>query len=159
MTVADIIAALRGEVTEDGHILLDRLERELRLRFWPAQVFETALDIFGPSINNPQGRNRLSLDRRIGHALTVWAGRCGGSLSPEQERYASSVLCAALRSGEDAWKSLGSPRAPSLMACCLTRLASMVNHEKVHDGFKRRSGRTNRRRDLEVLLGGQEDAA
>jgi hypothetical protein len=34
----------------------------------------------------------------------------------------------------------------------------MVNHEKVHDGFKRRSGRTDRKADLQVLLGGEEAA-
>lgn len=158
MTVADIISALRQEVTDDGHILLDRLEVELKLHFWPGQVFETALELFGPALNNPKSRNRLSLDRRIRHALAVW-DRKYGPLNPEQEKYASSVLCAALRSGEEAWEELGRPKAPPLVACCLTRLADMVNHERVHDGFKRRSGRTDRKRDLEVLLGGAEEAA
>jgi hypothetical protein len=157
VTVSDLISALRAEVTDDGHILLDKLEVELKLHFWPGQVFEAAVELFGPALNNPKSRNRLSLDRRIRHALTVWDSKYR-PLTPEQEQYASSVLCAALRSGEEAWAELGKPKSPTLIACVLNRLADMVNHEKVHDGFKRRSGRTDRKADLQVLLGGEEAA-
>ena len=143
MTPADIIKALRAEVTEDGHILLDRLERELRLSFWPGQVFETAVDVFGPAINNPQSRHRLSLDRRIRHALAVWGGKYG-PLNPEQEKYASSVLCAAIRSGKQAWAEQGRPKHPPVIAFVLKRLEQAVNHERVHDGFRKRDGRVKR---------------
>lgn len=148
MTVQDLIERLRAEVTPDGDLLLDQLATELKLYFWPGQVFDVACEIFGPALNNPKSRNRVSLDRRIRHALAVWNSKYG-PLNPEQEKYASSVLCGALRGGQAAWGELGRPEVPTQVACVLTRLSAVVNHERVHDGFKNRSGRT--KRDLSFL--------
>ena len=152
MTVEDIIAALRQEVTEDGYILLDKLEAELRVNFWPSEVFNVAVELFGPAMHNQRSKQRAALDRRIRHALGEWRRRYGPILNTEQEAYASSVLCAALRNAEEAWKGLGKPKVPPLIALAQNRIADMVNHERVHDGFKRRDGRVNRRAEVEAML-------
>lgn len=133
-TVQQIIAALRDEVTEDGHILLDELEREALLSFWPEPVFEAARAIFGDVVFNRDSRTYVALDRRIRHALRTWEARYG-PLVQEQRDYAHTVLIAALRRGsEDA----GSDRR-KLYPFVQSRLGLSVNHEIVDAGFKRRA--------------------
>lgn len=130
------MAALRDEVTEDGHILLDELVAELGLRLWPDEVFACAVDVFGPQLNNPKSRTRLSLDRKIGHAIRVWQERYG-PLNADQERYVSSVLCNAIRTGAED-RAAAAPGS-SLIPFVLARIGRVLNHEVVHAGFKRRA--------------------
>ena len=138
-TVQELVDALRGFAPEiepydnEFHVLLDRLQTELKLRMWPGEVFDVAVEVFGPSINNVAGKTRRGLDRRIGHAQHVWAEKYG-PLNPRQERYSSSCLCAAIRAGAKDAQIARGPKQPFVYA----RLDRVVNHEVVHAGFKNR---------------------
>lgn len=100
---------------------------------WPPGVFEVAVEVFGPSVQNENGRTRKTLNSKIEHALREWAKRYGDPLNAQQLTYASSVLCMALRAGEGVERNQQYPRV-------YAAIDRMRNHEKVHAGFKRRAG-------------------
>ena len=135
-TPRELISALRQEVTEDGHILLDRLEAQLFEGefFWPGEVMDVAVSVLGPAIYNPASRNRKTLGKLIEHALTVWRTRYG-PLNLAQDKYASDLLCSAFTEGA---KSASGARLDSPIAPIITRLKLLVNHDTVDGGFKRR---------------------
>lgn len=135
MSVAEILDALEAEVTEDGFLLVAKLREELKVDFWPEATFEAAKACFGPAVYARSSRTYKSLDRRIRHALRVWAEKCGGSLGPEQAAYADSVLAAAIRRGErEAGRDEGK-RYSFVQA----NIARSVNHERVDAGLKARA--------------------
>jgi hypothetical protein len=145
--VADIIEALRAEVTEDGNILLDRLEAELNLTYWPQGVWETALDIFGPAVYSREGRTYKALDRRIRHALRTWDGQ-HGPLTAEQNEYAAEVLQSALRKAQKDARGVRGKLWPFAQA----QIGRMVMHERVHEGFRSRAGFVAVKDQLEKAL-------
>lgn len=110
--------ARRGELTPSG--------------LWPVPVFEAALEVCGPSVYG-EGRVRGALDKRIRHALTVWDDRFG-PFEPAQQEYAEKVLAAAIRR---AAKDAGDEVVYPFLYSGLDRV---VHLERVHDGFKNRSG-------------------
>lgn len=101
---------------------------------WPSGVWEVALAVFGPSIQNEKGQVRRTLDKKIGHAIREWQKRYGDPLNPEQEKYASSILCHAIRQGEEDARGSVSPVYPFVYS----KLDWLRNHDTVHEGFKRR---------------------
>jgi hypothetical protein len=131
----EILSALRAEVTEDGHILLDELENELLISYWPESVCEAAHLIFGDPVLNRDGRTYKLLDRRIRHCFRVWEDR-HGPLTPEQRTYAADVIIAAMRRGES--DAAGDRR--KLYPFVQHKLGLAVNHEVVDAGFVRRGG-------------------
>ena len=133
MTPLEIISDLRHEVTEDGHVLLDKLVAELAVQYLPQQTFNTAEELFGGSIYNPTSRTFQSLSRRAQHALRVWNERYG-PFTQEQAEYADSVLAAALRT---AARDAAGDRS-KLFRFAQAQIGRMVNHETVHAGFLRR---------------------
>jgi len=135
MTTAEILSALRAEVTEDGHVLLDKLEAELGLEYLPAKTFAAAEELFGGAIFNPTSRTFQSLSRRVQHALRVWAEKYG-PLTQEQAEYADDVLAASLRK---AARDAAGDRS-KLFRFAQATIARSVNHEIVDQGFKRRAG-------------------
>ncbi len=131
MNKKEIISALRHEVTEDGHILLDRLEALLRTDAWlPEGTFAAAVRVFGSCMYAPTGKTRMSLARRVGHAYEVWTEKYG-SLNAEQEAYADEVLAACIRRAD---------HTDNPFAAFQYQIGQAVNHERVHEGFKRRGG-------------------
>jgi hypothetical protein len=132
MSAAEIIEALRHEVTEDGFILLDKLEKELNIeRSWlPEQTFDAAISVLGRALYSPTSRTRKTLARRVGHAFTVWREKYG-SLNASQEGYADEVLASCVLRAEG---------ADNRFAAVQHNIAQVVNHERVHEGFKRRGG-------------------
>ena len=133
MTPLEIITDLRAEVTEDGHILLDKLMEALGVQYLPQKTFDTAEELFGGSIYNPESRTFRSLSRRVQHALRVWSERYG-PFTQEQADYADSVLAAALRS---AARDAAGNRS-KLFRFAQAQIGRMVNHETVHAGFLKR---------------------
>lgn len=138
MTSAEILEALRQEVTEDGHILLDLLAIELGLQYIPQRTFDAALEIFGESIYNSKSRSYISLSRRVQHALRVWAEKYGG-LNPKQADYADVVLEAGLRR---AAREAGADKS-KLFQFAQAGIGRLVNHERVHQGFTSRATTVN----------------
>lgn len=134
MTAAEIISALEQEVTEDGLILLEKLRGELEADYWPGATFEAAKACFGPAVYARTGRTYKSLDRRIRHALRVWAEKYG-PLTPDQEGYADRVLAAAIKDGEVKAGRDGGKRYAFVQA----NIGRVVNHEVVDAGFKKRA--------------------
>lgn len=100
---------------------------------WPAGVFEVALDVLGPGVQNEGGRTRKTLDKKIAHCMEQWEKRYGSPLNAEQEQYASSILCHAFREGK---RDAGG--APTIYPFIYGSIDRLRNHEKVHEGFKRR---------------------
>jgi len=100
---------------------------------WPLPAREAAQGVFGGGIHNPRGRVHKSLDRRIQHALRVWRSRYG--LNPAQLAYAGDVLGWAISKGASGLAADDQRRYPFV----LKQLERIVNDEKVHEGFKRRS--------------------
>jgi len=132
MTAAQIIEDLRHEVTEDGHILLDKLEKELKIeRCWiPERTFEVAIQVLGRALYSDTSRTRKTLARRCSHALAVWREKYG-SLNAKQETYADEVLASCVLRAED---------ADNRFAAVQHNIAQVINHERVHEGFKKRGG-------------------
>ena len=135
MTTAELICALRDEVTEDGHVLLDKLEVEVGIQYLPEQTFSAALELFGEQMFNPSSRSYRSLSRRAQHALRVWSEKYG-PLTQEQAEYADSVLASALRK---AARDAGGDKS-KLFRFAQATIGRAVNHEVVHAGFLKRSG-------------------
>ncbi len=136
MTPVEIIGRLREYADEAAHIdvLLDELEAELGVQYLPQKTFDTAEELFGGSIYNPEGRTFKSLSRRVQHALRVWSDRYG-TLNQAQAEYADSVLAAALRS---AARDAAGDRS-NLFRFAQAQIGRMVNHETVHAGFLKRA--------------------
>jgi hypothetical protein len=108
--------------------LLDELEEVMKVSsLWPLAVREAAEEALGGGIHNPKGRDHLSIDRRVRHAMKVFRARYGG-LNPSQAVYAGEVLAWAIRGG-------GGNRA-----FIFSRLEKCVHLEEVHAGFRRRAG-------------------
>ena len=132
VTAASIINDLRDEVTEDGHILLDKLEKVLKIeRAWlPESTFDAAINVLGRQLYSDTSRTRLTLARRVAHAYSVWREKYG-SLNAEQETYADDVLASCVLRSEGAERPI---------AAALYNIDQVINHERVHEGFKRRGG-------------------
>ena len=132
MNAEQIILALRDEVTEDGFILLGELEKVLNIeRSWlPEQTFEAAVSILGAQLYQPDSRTRKTLARRVNHAFKVWREKYG-SLNADQEGYADDVLASCILRSESADRPI---------AAALYNIDQVINHERVHEGFKRRGG-------------------
>jgi hypothetical protein len=108
--------------------LLDELEDVLRISsLWPLPVREAAQEALGGGIHNPKGRDHLSIDRRVRHAMKVWRARYAG-MNPAQMIYAGEVLAWAIRGGD------------GNRAFILSRLDKVVHSEQVHAGMRRRAG-------------------
>ena len=133
MTQKEIIAALRHEVTEDGHILLDKLEAFLPSNAWvPELTFEAAVKVLGPQLHNPEGKTAKALTRRCRHALEVWTQKYG-SLNDYQMVYADEVLASCVLRAD-------SEEVRTKFGYALYLIGQAVNHERVHEGFKKRGG-------------------
>jgi hypothetical protein len=108
--------------------LLDELEEVLKVSaLWPLPVREAAEAALGGGIHNPKGRDHLSIDRRVRHAMKVWRARYGG-MNPGQMVYAGEVLAWAIRGGD------------KNRAFIFSRLEKVVHSEQVHAGMRRRAG-------------------
>jgi len=134
--IQEILSDLRHEVTADGEILLDKLVAELRGDAWlPDRMYETAVEVFGEQFHNRRARSRVALSRLAQHALRVWSEKYG-PLNAQQSAYADDVLSAALRSARrDAEGDTG-----KLFRFAQAQIGRMVNHERVHEGFRSRAG-------------------
>lgn len=152
VTSAEILSALRQEVTEDGHVLLDLLATELGLEHLPNRTFAAALEFFGPQLYNKNSRAYKSLHRRVEHALRVWAEKYGG-LNAKQADYADLVLEAALkRAAKDAAGDVG-----KLFTYAQAGIGRIVNHERVHQGFTSRAETVRVGDVMQGLLDVQDD--
>jgi hypothetical protein len=151
-TVKELLDALERVTSDDGLELIRKLRGELGVRMWPAPVFDVCVEVFGGAMYAVGSRLRVALDRRIGHAQTVW-NRKYGPLNPAQEQYLSSVLCGAIRSGEqDCAEVKARGEKAEAMPFVLTKLDKVVNHELVHAGFKKRAGGVDMRAELDRAL-------
>jgi len=102
--------------------------------FWPDAVMEAVATHVSPSVWNPESRTFKGLDKRICHTIAVWRNRYG-PLTVEQEEYMSDLLVWAVTS---AAKEAGGDKK-KLYPFIHTRIGNLVNHETVHDGFKKRA--------------------
>ena len=101
----------------------------------PDRTYAAAVELFGQQFHNPKARSRVALARRTVHALRVW-GEKYGPLNDDQRDYADEVLAAALRiAARDARGS-----RDNLFRFAQAAIGRTVNHERVDQGFKRRSG-------------------
>lgn len=128
-TELEIIEELRTHCSRPSQTeLLDELEEVLKVSaLWPLPVREAAEDALGGGIHNPKGRDHLSIDRRVRHAMKVWRARYGG-MNPGQMVYAGEVLAWAIRGGD------------KNRAFIFSRLEKVVHSEQVHAGMRRRAG-------------------
>ena len=135
MTTLEILESIRDHANGQPNLesLVDELERELGLSYLPQRTFAAGAEIFGGSIYNPASRAHKSLSRRVQHALRVWAEKYG-PLTADQYEYADTVLEAALRR---AAADAAGDRS-KLFAYAQAQIGRVVNHERVHAGFKRR---------------------
>ena len=137
LTTLEILDEIRKRNRdEDVRTLVDLLAVQLGVQYLPQRTFAAATEIFGGSIYNPASRSHKSLSRRVEHALRVWAEKYG-PLTPDQADYADHVLAAALRS---AAKEAAGDRS-KLFAFAQAQIGRVVNHERVHEGFQRRTER------------------
>lgn len=107
--------------------------RAAEVHEWPYAVFEAAYQSFGARIFNSQGRAFRALHRRVRHALVVWDDKYG-PLNASQELYAEKVLAKAILNAASRATSTA-----QLFPFTQAALARMVNHDRVHAGFRRRA--------------------
>lgn len=152
-TVKELLDGIERVCGEDGDELIRRLRDELRVHIWPAPVFDVCVEVFGGSMYNVGSKLRLALDRKIGHAQTVW-NRKYGPLNPAQEQYLSSVLCGAIRSGhaDHSGAVTSGDRVRAVVPFVLAKLDKVVNHEIVHAGFQKRQVVVDMRAELDAAL-------
>lgn len=120
LEIVDELRALfnRWTVALEHYGLLVEMEHLLkRLILWPPKTVAAAEEVFGGSIHNPKGKTHGALDRRIQHALRVWAAQHGGTLNDAQLDAADTALAYAIRkhaSAEVPHALLTSVRSPLL---------------------------------------------
>ena len=112
---------------------VDDIEAELDLSYWPDAVFQAAEEVFGPAVYARTGRTYQALDRRIRHAFRTWEDKYG-TLSPRQTEYAAELLVHAIKKG--AADAAGD--RSKLYRFVQAGIGRVVNHERVHEGVKRR---------------------
>lgn len=95
---------------------------ELDVFRMPDAVVDAVRDAFGGG-----SRTFGVIQRRVAHAYRVWEEKYG-PWTPEQARYACDLTVAAVT------------REPRERPLVYSRLDSMVHHETVDAGFKRRAG-------------------
>jgi hypothetical protein len=114
---------------------------------WPEAAWEAAFDIWGAALYNDNWRTRKALDRRVLHAVRVWRDQ-HGPLTVAQEAYMGEVLAWCFRSAS---KDAAGERK-NLSRYAIKNISWMVNHERVQEGFVRRS--QLRIFDVDEALGG-----
>ncbi len=102
---------------------------------WPPGVFEEAMKVFGPSLQNEGGRTRKTLNGKIEWCLREWGKRYGDPLNVDQLEYAGRVLVRAIQVG---FREAGG--APTVYPFVYATIDRMRNHEIVHAGMKQRAG-------------------
>jgi hypothetical protein len=100
---------------------------------WGNDTLEAAVQVFGGQVHNPSSRTFKILDRYIQHAYSVWLRRY--EMNPSQAEYADVVLANAI------WRARKIAEKKNLRVIPVTtrEINGMVNHERVHEGFSRRS--------------------
>lgn len=88
----------------------------------PQGVTDAVRHAFGPG-----SRTFSTIGRRVEHAFRVWEEKYG-PWTPAQAKYATDLCVAAVA------------REPNSRALVYSRLDSIVHHETVDAGFKRRAG-------------------
>lgn len=94
-----------------------------------------------PVALTPYSRTWQTILGRAEHALWLWNDKYG-PLTSEQRLYAAELVCHALKkAGEQAADG-------DRYAFFHTELTALLNHERVHEGFKRREGSDDQTLDI-----------
>jgi len=96
---------------------------------WPSEVFRAAVEVFGPTVYNLDGRMRKTLDRGIAAVMARWRQRYEMNLA--QDDYAAKLLLWAVGQAKKGDRPL-----PYFIGV----LHSLVNDERAHAGFTARAG-------------------